>query len=87
MVDGDRGSSARSHVTRIPGVTLDEAGFIHTQYGTCHPVTGEGLPIDAPEALMREILVALIDDGMSSGPAQEFGFVAFIEREFGKKDY
>ena len=83
MVDGDGGSNAGSHVNLIPGVTLDDAGFIHTPYGSYHPVTGEGLPIVAPQELMREILSALIQDGIDSGPAVEFDWDGFMERKFG----
>ena len=36
-----------SHVNRIPSITLDDLGYIHTVYGSYHPVTEEGLPIDA----------------------------------------
>jgi hypothetical protein len=70
--DGDGGSNAGSHVNRIPGVTLDDAGFVHTPYGSFHPVTGEGLPSGAPNELMRQILIALIDDGLDSGIAEDF---------------
>lgn len=76
-------SRAGSHVNRIAGVTLDETGFIHTAYGSYHPVTGEGLPIDAPDELMREILTALIHDSLDSGPAVEFDFDEFMKRKFG----
>jgi hypothetical protein len=63
----DCGSNLGSHVSRIPGVRLDDAGFIHTPYGSYHPVTGEGLPIDAPKELTRQIQIALIDDGLDRG--------------------
>ena len=76
MTDRD-GSNAGSHVNRIPSVTLDDAGFIHTLYGSYHPVTGEGLPIDAPEELMRQILIALIRDGEDS-PLVEFDLDEFM---------
>lgn len=65
---------ADSHVNRIDGVTLDESGMIHTKYGSYHPVTGEGLPIDAPRELMREILAALLQDGLDSDLAEPFDF-------------
>ena len=81
MVDGDANSA--SHVNRIPGVSLDAAGFVHTPYGTYHPVTGEGLPIDAPDELMRSILLALIDDGLASGIVGDFDIDAFIKAEVG----
>ena len=68
-----------SHVNSIPGVTIDDAGFIHTDYGSYHPVTGEGLPVNAPKELMRQILIALIDDGLDSGPAEEFDWSDFVE--------
>ena len=79
MTDDVGGSNAGSHVNCISGVTLDGSGFIHTPYGSYHPVTGEGLPIDAPKELMREILVALLRDGEESGPAQPFDFDDFIK--------
>jgi hypothetical protein len=83
MADGSGGSNAGSHVNRIPGVTLDESGFIHTPYGSYHPATGEGSPIDAPKELMRQILIALIRDGEESGPAAEFDWDEFKERKSG----
>jgi hypothetical protein len=69
-------------VNRIPGVTLDNAGFVHTQFGSYHPVTGQGLPIDAPEALMRGILLALINDGLASPIDEELDVDDFMERKF-----
>jgi hypothetical protein len=78
MVEEGSATNAASHVNRIPGVHLDEAGFIHTEYGTYHPVTGEGLPINAPDELMQKILIALIDDGIDSGPAEGFDLDAFV---------
>jgi len=60
-------SNAASHVDRLPGVMLDASGFIHTPYGSYHPVTCEGLPISAPTELQRQILIALIRDGEDSG--------------------
>lgn len=78
MADGAGLSNANSHVNRIPGVTLDDAGFVHTRYGSYHPVTGEGLPINVPDELMREILLALIDDGLQSGIAENFDFDEFV---------
>lgn len=83
MVEEASAANAASHINRIPDVHLDEAGFIHTQFGTFHPVTGEALPINAPEELMRKILLALIDDGIASGPAEEFDLDAFV-REMGR---
>jgi len=80
--DGAR-SNAGSHVNRIPGVRLDDTGFIHTPYGSYHPATGEGLPIGAPKELMRQILIALIDDGLDSGIAEEFDLDEFMDRKFG----
>lgn len=65
-------SRAGRNVNLIPGVSQDEAGVIHTAYGSYHPVTGEGLPINAPEELMQKILIALIDDSLESGPAEPF---------------
>ncbi len=51
----------------------------NTQFGTYHPVTGQGLPINAPDDLMQKILVALIEDGIDSGPAEEFDLDAFVQ--------
>ena len=70
-------SNRNSHVNRIPGVSLDDAGFVHTPHGTYHPVTGEGLPINAPDELMRAILLALSDDGLASGIAKDFDIGEF----------
>ena len=78
-----RRSIASSHVNRIEGVSLDESGFIHTEYGSYHPVTGEGLPINAPRELMRKILAALLQDSLDSGPARSFDLDTFMERKFG----
>ena len=80
-----RESNAGSHVNRIPGGTLDDAGFVHTAYGSYHPVTGQGLPIDAPDALMRQILVALLRDGEDSGPAVKFDMKPWIAERFGER--
>lgn len=74
---------APSHVNSIAGVWLDEAGFVHTAYGTYHPVTGEGLPINAPPELMREILLALLRDGEESGPATEFDWDLLLREPSG----
>jgi len=79
----ERRSRAGRNVNLIPGVSQDEAGVIHTPYGTYDPVTDVGLPIDAPEGLMRKILIALIRDGEESGPAEPFDWDGFIERKFG----
>lgn len=76
-------SNANSHVNRIPDVTQDEAGFIHTAYGSYHPVTGEGLAFEMPETLKLEILRALIQDGEDSGPAVEFDWNEFVAERFG----
>ena len=85
MTDNPFPSNINSHVNRIPGVSLDEAGFVHTTYGTYHPVTGQGLPIDAPEDLMRQILVALTDDGLESLIAEECDIDRSCDDEFGKR--
>jgi len=77
------GSRAGRNVNAIPDVEQDGAGVIVTPYGSFNPVTGEGLPIDAPEDLMREILIALIKDGEESGPAEPFDFDDFMGRKFG----
>ena len=82
----ERRSRAGRNVNLIPGVSQDEAGVIHTPYGSYNPVTGVGLPIDAPEELMREILVALLRDGEESGPAEPFDLDAFMERKFGSAE-
>jgi hypothetical protein len=79
VIEKGLAANATSHVNRIPGVHLDEAGFVHTQFGTYHPVTGEGLPINAPDELMQKILVALIEDGIESGPAEEFDLDQFVQ--------
>jgi hypothetical protein len=73
----------KSQVNGIPGVSLGEDGFVRTAYGSYNPVTGEGLPIDAPAALMEQILIALIEDGLDTGVAEEFDFDAFMDRKFG----
>jgi len=77
-MDRGRRSRAGRNVNLIPGVSQDEAGVIHTPYGSYHPVTGVGLPIDAPEGLMHAILIALLRDGMESGPARPFDFDKFL---------
>jgi hypothetical protein len=76
-------SNANSHVNRIPSVTLDDTGFIHTAYGSYHPVTGEGLAFDMPETLKVEILRALIQDSIDSGPAVAFDWDEFMAERFG----
>ena len=78
MIDAAENSNAGSHVNRIPNVSIDDTGFIHTNYGTYHPVTGEGLPIDAPKELIREILIALLRDGEESGFAEDFDLNTFL---------
>ena len=72
MIEKESATNTASHVNRIPGVHVDEAGFIHTEFGAYRPVTGEGLPIKAPDELMQKILVALIQYGIDSGPAEKF---------------
>ena len=78
----ERYSRAGRNVNLIPGVTQDNAGVIHTPYGSYDPVTGEGLPLDAPENLMRAILIALLRDGEESGPAEPFDWDAFMAEHF-----
>ena len=78
-------SNAESHVNRIPGVKLDDAGFIHTAYGSYHPVTGEGHTFEIPKALEVEILKALIQDGIDSGPARPFDIGAWFDEKFDTK--
>ena len=85
MSDEDGGSNAGSPVNRIPGVTLDDAGFIHTAYGSYHPVTGESLPVNAPDELMRQILIALLRDGEESGTAKEFDMEQWIAERYNDK--
>lgn len=83
MDDGKAIRQPASNVNLIPGVSMDTSGMIHTDYGSYHPVTGKGLPIDAPQALMQRILAALIKDGEESGLAEEFDWDAFMEGKFG----
>ena len=78
MMDTPENSNAGSYVNRIAHVSIDDAGFIHTIYGAYHPVTGEGLPIDAPNELMREIVIALLRDGEESGFAEDFDLNIFL---------
>lgn len=59
-------------------------GVIHTPYGSYHPVTGEGLPIDAPQEFMDDILRELIQQGIDSGPAKRFDWDKFMEEKFGR---
>jgi hypothetical protein len=80
-------SNANSHVNCIPDVTLDEAGFIHTAYGSYHPVTGEGLAFDVPDTLKVEILAALIQDGEDSGHAELWDFDAFMAERFADEKF
>ena len=80
MMSDDAGeSNAGSHVNRIPGVKLDDAGIFHTPFGSYHPATGEGLPIDAPKELMRKILIALLRFGEESGLVEPFDFDDFMK--------
>ena len=66
-------------------VTMQTAdGTIHSPYGSFHPVTGEGLPIDAPQEFMDDILRELIQQGLDSGPAEPFDFDAFMKEKFGE---
>jgi hypothetical protein len=76
-------SKAMSHVNRIPGVTQDDTGFIHTAYGSYHPVTGEGDAFHMPEELKVEILRALIQDSLDSGPSVPFDLDHFMTEKFG----
>lgn len=82
MGEHPEGINAASHLNRIPGVRIDSDGMIHTEYGSYHPVTGEGLPINAPPAPMQKILQAFIRDGENGGPAKEFDWDAFMSEEF-----
>lgn len=75
-------SRAGRNVNLTPGVSQDEAGVIHTPYGSYNPVTGEGLPINAPDELTRTILIALLRDGEESGPAEPFDWDSFMARKF-----
>lgn len=72
-------SNAGSHVNRIPYVRLDDAGVIHTAYGSYHPVTGEGRTFGMPKDLELEILNALIQDGIESGLATDFDLDKFLK--------
>lgn len=72
MKDGQHHSNCDSHVNRIPGVSLEDAGFVHTRFGSYHPVTEEGLSIDAPREITQQILVALISDSEVVGPEEPF---------------
>jgi hypothetical protein len=73
---------SNSHVNKIPGVSMDDDGFIRTIYGRYHPVTGEGLNFVIPESLWNEILNALIQDGLDSGIAEDFDIDAWFEEKF-----
>jgi hypothetical protein len=75
-----------SHVNRIPGVTRDDTGFIHTVYGSYHPVTGEGDAFDMPEVWKVEILRALIQDSLDSGPAVPFDLDHFMTEKIGRNN-
>jgi len=58
-------------------------GTIHSPYGSFHPVTGEGLPIDAPQEFMDDILRELIQQGLDSGLAEDFDLDEFMREKFG----
>ena len=58
-------------------MSRDDERIILTPVIAYHPVNGEGLPIDAPDELMRAILLALIDDGLASGIAKDFDIGEF----------
>lgn len=74
-----------SYINDIDGITIDEQGTIHTPYGSFHPVTGEGLPINAPKKLMHKILVALIRDGEESEIVDDFDIDRWFDEEFSKR--
>lgn len=59
-------------------------GVIHSPYGSFHPVTGDGLPIDAPQDFMDDILRELIQQGLDSGPAEPFDLDEFMKKKFGE---
>jgi hypothetical protein len=81
-----RTANAASHVNRIPGVSIDNEGFITTKYGRYHPITGEGLNFHVPEELWNKIVMALIDDGLDSGPAVEFDIDKWLEDLSSRED-
>jgi antitoxin ParD1/3/4 len=64
----------------------DANGFIHGPYGSFNPVTGEGMPFEAPPEYMHEILRQLIQEGLDSGPAEPFDFDEFMDEMFGTRD-
>lgn len=45
-------------------------------------MSGEGLPIDAPDELMLPILRALLLDGLESGPAEPLDWDKFMAERF-----
>ena len=65
------------------GCQQDEYGVVHSPYGAFNPVTGEGLPIDAPPAFMRQVLHDLLQEGLDSGPARPFDWEKFEREGFG----
>lgn len=81
-IDPDR----KSHVNDIEGVAIDADGVIHTPYGWYHPVTGEGLPIDAPKELICEILLALICDGEDSALTEPRDLDGLLNRRHGSDE-
>jgi hypothetical protein len=71
---------------RSPDSIQDENGFIHGPYGSFHPATGQGLPIDAPEEYMREVLIRLIEESIASGPAVPFDMKTWMDEKFGPEE-
>ena len=64
-------------------MSLDDERIILTPVIAYHPVNGEELPINAPGSLMRAILLALIDDGVSSKIAKDIAIGKFMNTDFG----
>ncbi|MEP7221237.1 MAG: hypothetical protein ABI673_01075 [Novosphingobium sp.] len=70
-------------LTIIAGCQQDENGVIHSPYGAFNPVTGEGLPIDAPPEFMEQALRDLLHEGLDSGPARPFDWDELERMKFG----
>ena len=75
----------RPKTNHLTTLKRDADGRIHSRWGAFNPVTGEGLPIDAPQEFMDEILQELLQEGEDSGPAEPFDFDAFMEEMRGRK--
>lgn len=68
---------------RIANCEQDENGMIDSPYGMFNPVTGEGLPIEAPDGFMRQVLQDLIQAGLDSGIDESFDIDGLMQRNFG----